>query len=116
MLIISLKKQVGCFNYRVVTTDRGYERFALVLETNCVRQPSMQLPSSSYNHNSYTNSPQNIYEEVITNALQSCSNRAGGKGTAGTAMAVPVLREKKWRRLDSNLRVRYRVASPSSLP
>ena len=24
------------------------------------------------------------------------------------------LREKKWRRLDSNLRVRYRVASPSS--
>ena len=42
--------------------------------------------------------------------------RAGGKGTAGTAMAVPVLREKKWRRLDSNLRVRYRVASPSSSP
>ena len=26
------------------------------------------------------------------------------------------LREKKWRRLDSNLRVRYRVASPSSSP
>ena len=39
--------------------------------------------------------------------------RAGGNGTAGTAMAVPVLREKKWRRLDSNLRVRYRMASPS---
>ena len=42
--------------------------------------------------------------------------RAGGKGTAGTAMAVPDLREKKWRRLDSNLRMRYRVASPSSSP
>ena len=26
------------------------------------------------------------------------------------------LREEKWRRLDSNLRVRYRVASPSSSP
>ena len=39
--------------------------------------------------------------------------RAGGNGTAGTAMAVPVLREKKWRCLDSNLRVRYRMASPS---
>ena len=32
-------------------------------------------------------------------------SRAGGKGTASTAMAVPVLREKKWRRLDSNIRV-----------
>ena len=31
-------------------------------------------------------------------------------------MAVPVLREKKWRHLDSNLRVHYRVASPSSSP
>ena len=44
------------------------------------------------------------------------AGRAGGKGTAGTAIAVPVLREKKWRRLDFNLRVRYRVASPSSSP
>ena len=35
--------------------------------------------------------------------------RAGGKGTAGTAMAVPVFEGEKWRRLDSNLRVRYRV-------
>ena len=26
------------------------------------------------------------------------------------------LKGKKWRRLDSNLRVRYRVASPSSSP
>jgi len=34
------KKQVGCFNHRVVTlfadnwSDWGYERFALVLKTN----------------------------------------------------------------------------------
>ena len=35
--------------------------------------------------------------------------RAGGNGTAGTAMAVPVFEGEKWRRLDSNLRVRYRM-------
>ena len=29
--------------------------------------------------------------------------RAGGNGTAGTAMAVPVFEGEKWRRLDSNL-------------
>ena len=39
--------------------------------------------------------------------------RAGGNGTAGTAMAVPVFEGKKCRRLDSILRVRYRMASPS---
>ena len=37
--------------------------------------------------------------------------KAGGNGTAGTAMAVPVFGGEKWRRLDSNLRVRYRMAS-----
>ena len=42
------------------------------------------------------------------------NNRAGGKGMAGAAMAVPDLREKKWRRLDSNLRMCYRVASDQS--
>ena len=42
--------------------------------------------------------------------------RAGGNGTAGTAMAVPVFEGEKWRRLDSNLRVRYRMASPSGSP
>ena len=38
--------------------------------------------------------------------LGSCLNtlvRAGGNGTAGTAMAVPVFEGEKWRRLDSNL-------------
>jgi len=34
-------------------------------------------------------------------------DRAGGNGT------YRFLREKKWRRLDSNLRGRYRMASPS---
>ena len=29
--------------------------------------------------------------------------RAGGNGTAGMAMAVPVFEGEKWRRLDSNL-------------
>ena len=28
---------------------------------------------------------------------------AGGNGTAGTAMAIPVFEGEKWRRLDSNL-------------
>ena len=34
---------------------------------------------------------------------------AGGNGTAGTAMAVLLFEGEKWRRLDSNLWVRYRV-------
>ena len=64
--------------------------------------------------------------------------RAGGNGTAGAAMAVLVsspdptyergwglgtrlrpyriLRGEKWRRLDSNLRMRYRMAPPSGSP
>ena len=42
---ISLQKQVGCFNHKV--RDSGYERFALVWKSNCIRQPKMQLPSSS---------------------------------------------------------------------
>ena len=29
--------------------------------------------------------------------------RAGGNGTASTAMAIPVFEGEKWRRLDSNL-------------
>ena len=39
--------------------------------------------------------------------------RAGGNGTTGTAMAVPVFEEEKWRCLDFNLHVHYRMASPS---
>ena len=31
--------------------ESGYERFVLLLETNCIRQPKGQLPTSSYNHN-----------------------------------------------------------------
>ena len=45
-----------------------------------------------------------------------CHSRAGGNGMAGTAVAVPVFEGEKWRRLDSNLRVRYRMASPSGSP
>ena len=30
-------------------------------------------------------------------------SRAGGNGTAGTAMAVPVFEGEKWHRLDSNI-------------
>ena len=53
---IALQKPGCCFNHRLVTLqtnwrDSGYERFTLVLETKCTRQPKRQLPSSSYNHN-----------------------------------------------------------------
>ena len=43
---------------------------------------------------------------------------ASGSGTAGTVMAVRSLltEKKKLRRLDSNLRVRYRMATPSGSP
>ena len=34
---------------------------------------------------------------------------------AGMAMAVPAFEEENWRRLDCNLRVHYRMASPSGL-
>ena len=43
----------------------------------------------------------------MTSCTELRRSRAGGNGTAGTAMAVPDLRQKKWRPLDSNLRVRY---------
>ena len=49
--------------------DCGYERFALVLETNCKRKPKGQLPSSSYNHNTL----KTLSEGVFTNAFQSCT-------------------------------------------
>ena len=57
---LTLQKQVGCFNHRVVTLvaenwrDSGYESFTLVLKSNCIRQPKMPLSSSSYNHNTLT--------------------------------------------------------------
>ena len=65
----SLQKEVSCLATMVVAYKlerHGCERFALVLKTNCRRQPKRQLPSLSYN-------PQNICEGVITSALQSCS-------------------------------------------
>ena len=43
--------------------NSGYERFALVLETNCISQSKGQLPSSSYNHNTL--------KTLITSVLQS---------------------------------------------
>ena len=49
------KKQVSCFKWLLLLQtnwkDSGYERFALLLETNSIRQPKGQLPTSSYNHN-----------------------------------------------------------------
>ena len=43
-------------------------------------------------------------------------SRASGNGTAGTAMGVPVIEGEKMASLGSNLRVRYRMASPSGSP
>ena len=63
----TLKKQVSCFNHRVVTTVADKlkrQRFALVLETNCIRQPNRQLPSSSYNHNTLTTLRTSIKESL----------------------------------------------------
>ena len=37
-------------------------------------------------------------------------------GMAGTAMAVQVFEGEKWRRLDSKLHVRYRMASLNGSP
>ena len=75
---ISLQKQVGCFNIRLVTMvadklkSSGYDTFALVWKTIYLRQLTQQLPSSSYNHNILTPTVHQLCEGVITNALQSC--------------------------------------------
>ena len=39
-----------------------------------------------------------------------------GNGTASTAMTVPVFEGEKWRRLDSNLNLRYGMSSSSASP
>ena len=60
-------KQVGCFNHRVVTmvADKLQRQwFALVLETNCIRQPKGQLPSSPYNHNTLTTTRTSVKESL----------------------------------------------------
>ena len=44
--------------------DSGYERFALVWKPNCIRQPKMQLPSSSYNHNTLTTFRTSVKESL----------------------------------------------------
>ena len=38
------------------------------------------------------------------------------KNTPGTARAVPVFQGEKWRRLDSNLNLRYGMSSSSASP
>ena len=49
-LVCTLQKQVGCFNHRVVALvadkleRRGYEPVALMLKTNCIRQPQSYFP------------------------------------------------------------------------
>ena len=47
----------------------------------------------------------------MVNLLSFCILRAGGNG-----MLYQFLREKKWRCLDSDLCVHYRMASPSGSP
>ena len=44
--------------------DSGYERFALVWKPKCIRQPKMQLPSSSYNHNTLTSLITSVNESL----------------------------------------------------
>ena len=60
------KEETHCKNKLVILTtewlpwlqsswrDSGYEGFALVEKSNCIRQPKMQLLSSSYIHNTLT--------------------------------------------------------------
>ena len=73
-VLATLQKQVGCFNYRVVTLVVYKLERQWGVKINCMRQPERQLPNSSYNHNTLNlaDNPQNICEGVITNALQSC--------------------------------------------
>ena len=70
----------------------------------------------------FTNSMSVLYQLHKAHSRLQHTSRPGGNGMAGTAMVQPVqpqpywfLREKKWHRLDSNLRVHYGIVSPSSL-
>ena len=60
----TLQKQLRCFNDRVAT-------LYFVIKTNCIRQPERQLLQFILQPQ-YTDNLINC-EEVITNALQSCS-------------------------------------------
>ena len=52
----------------------------------------------------------------VPSTQQQLLHRASGNGTAGMAMAVLVFEGEKWRHLDSNLPMRYIMASPSGSP
>ena len=52
----------------------------------------------------------------LYDSINQLSHRAGGNGTASTAMAVSIFEGEKWRCLDSNLCVHYRMASLSGSP
>ena len=70
--------RTSCCNHRVVTmvADKLERQWlwqvALVLKTNCIRQPKRKLASSSYNHNTLTILRTSV-RGVITNSLQSYS-------------------------------------------
>ena len=72
----TLQKQISCFNHWIVTlvaanVRGGYERFTLVIETNCKKQPETQLSRYIINlvqfilQPQYTDNPENICEGVI---------------------------------------------------
>ena len=70
------KANLHCKNKLVVLTtewlpwlqtnwrDSGYERFSLVLKSNCIRQPKMPLSSSSYNHSTLTTLRTSVNESL----------------------------------------------------
>ena len=72
--------------------------YALVWKSNCTRKlkepGKMQLPSSSYNHN--TLNPPNLCEWDITNALQYCSKNLSCSLIQAGDSLTDVLRERQW--------------------
>ena len=77
---------IHCKNKLVVSTtewlpwlqtnwkDSGYGMFALLLETNCIRQPKGQLPRLSYNHSNYTDNPHNICASLTWLQVPYCNS------------------------------------------
>ena len=46
----------------------------LVFETNCIRQPNRQLPSSTYNHNTLTNLRTSVKESLQMHFIVAVKN------------------------------------------
>ena len=85
-----LQKQVGCLNHRAIALvadklARETVVMTLVLKTNCIRQPK-RLLCCPVPLKLTTLQPSEYLKVVITNALQSCSEKLSCKQVIPSGM------------------------------